>query len=287
MRLFNKVAIVGTGLIGGSIALAIRNKHLANEVIGVSRRNKNIRHAKKIGAIDRGSRDLNIIRDADLIILATPVEVIIRQARKISKIVRKDCLITDVGSTKVKIVKTLSRIFPGFIGSHPLAGSERTSIVQAHQHMFEKSLCILTPTARTSSSALNKIKILWQRLGARTVLMTADNHDRILSFISHLPHVAAFSLMGIIPKEYLRFAASGLKDTTRIACSDSELWAQVLLSNRRNMLESIQSFEVQLSRIKSAIRNKNKKSLKIILEKARKRRSILERNLKSQIPNYK
>jgi prephenate dehydrogenase len=276
MRLFKKVASVGTGLIGGSIGLAIRNKHLADEVIGISRRRKSIRYAKRKGVIDRGSQDLKIIRGCDAVILAMPVETIIKMAPAISKLISRDCLVTDVGSTKAEIVRTLSGIFPNFIGSHPLAGSEKTGVLQAHQDMFEDSLCILTPTARTPSLALNRIKALWQRLGAKTVLLTPESHDKILSLVSHLPHVTAFALMNIIPTDCLMYAANGLKDTTRIARSDSELWAQIFLNNRKNMLRSIGLFEVQLSRIKSAVKRKDKKLLKRILVQARKRRESLE-----------
>lgn len=276
MKLFKKVAIVGTGLIGGSIGLAIRNKHLAEEVIGISRRRKSIRYALRKGAIDRGSQDLKIIRGCDAVILAMPVETIIKMAPAISKLISRDCLLTDVGSTKAEIVRTLSGIFSNFIGSHPLAGSEKTGVLQAHQDMFEGSLCILTPTARTSSLVLKRIKALWQRLGAKTVLLTPESHDKILSLVSHLPHVAAFALMNIIPTDCLMYAANGLKDTTRIARSDSELWAQIFLSNRKNMLRSIELFEAQLSRIKSAVKRKDKLLLKEILEQARKRRECLE-----------
>ncbi len=276
MKLFKKVGIVGTGLMGGSIGLAIRHKHLADEVIGISRRKKSIRYALRKGAIDRGSQDLKIIRGCDAVILAMPVEIIVKMAPAISQWIGKDCLVTDVGSTKAEIVRTLSGIFPKFIGGHPLAGSEETGVLQARQDMFEDSFCILTPTARTSSLALKKIKALWQRLGAKTVLLDPESHDKILSLVSHLPHVAAFALMGIIPGDCLRFAANGLKDTTRIARSDSELWTQIFLSNQKNMLRSIGLFEAQLSRIKSAVKRKDKNLLKGILEQARKKREGLE-----------
>jgi len=274
---------VGTGLIGGSLALAIRKRRLVDEVVGVSRRRKSIRDAKRMGAIDRGSQDLNIIRGCDAVILAMPVETIIKIAPVISQLVSKDCLVTDVGSTKVEIVKILSKIFPNFIGSHPLAGSEKSGILQAQEDLFENSLCILTPTAATSTLVLRKIKALWQRLGAQAVLLTPKSHDKILSFVSHLPHVSAFALMRTVPKNYLRFAANGLKDTTRIALSESELWVQIFLTNSRNLVKAIESLEAQLSQIKGALRSKDRKRLKTILEKARKKRESLEEKSKIQI----
>ena len=273
--MFNKVAIVGTGLIGGSIALAIKKKRLAKVVVGVSRHKKTLLLAKKIMAIDKGSQELNIIKDADLVILATPVDTIINLAAKIYPFVKKGCIVSDVGSTKREIVSKLERIFPRYIGSHPLAGSEKRGVVNANPSIIKGSLCILTPTKNTDKEALEKIKRLWSELGARVAFLPPDAHDKILSFVSHLPHLVVFSLIDIIPKEYLRLASSGLKDTTRIAASDSEIWCDIFLSNQKNILKSIGLFQNNLSRIKSAIQRKDKKLLNKIIKEAKKKRNSL------------
>lgn len=275
MRLFNKVAIVGTGLIGGSLALALKKRKLANEIIGVSRHKKSLLFAKRKGAIDRGSQSLDIIKDADLVILATPVNVILNLTPKISKIVGKECIVSDVGSTKEKIVSILEKVFPNYVGTHPLAGSEKRGIINAHSNMFKGSVCILTPTRYTNDKALSKIKILWNRLGARTILLTPKTHDKVLSFTSHLPHVVAFSLINLIPRKYLRFASTGLKDTTRIAASDSELWADILLSNKKNTVKTIELLQHKLSRIKFMIQKSDKGQLNQILIKAKANRENL------------
>lgn len=275
MKLFHKVAIVGTGLIGGSIALAIKNKHLANKVIGVSRHKKTLFLAKKTGAIDKGSQDIKIIKDADLVILATPVDTIINSARIISKIISSDCIVTDVGGTKQEVVSKLEKIFLHYVGSHPLAGSEKRGITNAYPEMFRGSLCILTPTKNTDKKALEKIQRLWKEIGAKVVFLTPQMHDKILSFISHLPHLAAFSLIGIIPKQYLKVASSGLKDTTRIAASDSQLWCDIFLSNRKNMVKAIELFQHRLSQIKLAIRRKDNRQLSKILKEAKEKRDSL------------
>ena len=275
MRLFNKVAIIGTGLIGGSIAGDIKKKRLAHQIIGVSRHKNTLTLAKKIRLIDKGSQDFGIIQDADLVVLATPVNTILNLADIIVKFIRKDCIVTDVGSTKKAIVSKLSKIFPNYVGSHPLAGSEKRGIMNASTGIFKDSLCILTPTNNTSPKALKKIKDLWNHLGARVIVLSPDTHDRILSFVSHLPHVIAFSLIGAVPGEYLKFGATGLKDTTRIASSDSRLWADIFLSNRKNMVKSIESFQGNLSRIKSAINKKDEETLVKILRKAKGKRQIL------------
>lgn len=275
MKLFNKVAIVGTGLIGGSLALAIKKKRLAHEIIGVSRHKKSLLLAKKRGAIDRGSQELNIIKDADLVILAMPVNTIINLATKISKIIRKVCIVSDVGSTKEEIVSYLAKTFPKYVGSHPLAGSEKRGIINASPHIFKDSLCILTPMKNTDVNALNKIKILWSQMGAKVVLLNPKTHDKILSFTSHLPHILAFSLIESIPKKYLKFASAGLRDTTRIAASDSQLWLDIFLSNQKNIIRTIELFENNLSRIKQAVQKKDKRRLLLILKEAKKRRNSL------------
>jgi prephenate dehydrogenase len=275
MRLFNKIAIIGVGLIGGSIALEIKNKHLAKEVVGVSRRKRTLVLAKKFKAIDRGSQDLNIVKNADLVILATPVSSILNLATQISNFIKPTCIVTDVGSTKAEIVSKLERIFTRYVGSHPLAGSEKRGIDYARANIFKNSLCVLTPTRKTEERALGKVKKLWISLGARVVSLTPAAHDKILSFVSHLPHITAFSLIDTVPQSYLKFAPGGLRDTTRIAASDSEIWSDIFFSNQKNIVKSIDLLERNLSRVKSAIRRKDRKLLTTILRQAKEKREIL------------
>jgi len=275
MKLFHKVAIVGTGLIGGSLALAIKKQRLADEVIGVSRRKNTLLLAKKNRSIDKGSQDINIIKDADLVILATPVSIILKLAPKISKIIKRDCIVTDVGSTKQEIVSRLERIFLNYVGSHPLSGSEKRGILNAGPLIFKDSLCILTPTKNTDERSLSKIKQLWNLVGTKVVFLTPDAHDKILSFTSHLPHIVAFSLIGAVPRKYFKFSATGLKDTTRIAASDSQIWCDIFLSNQKNIVRAMESFQERLSKIKSAINKKDKKLLHLILKEAKVKRGSL------------
>jgi prephenate dehydrogenase len=275
MKLFNKVAILGVGLIGGSIAQAIKKKGLAKEVVGVSRHKKNVLLAKRFQVIDRGSQDLNIIKGADLVILATPVDTIINLGAKVSHLVNEECIVTDVGSTKQKIVSKLEKIFPRYIGTHPLAGSEKRGIANARTVTLKDSLCIFTPTRHTDKEALRAVKRLWVKLGTQIVFVSPTTHDKILSFVSHLAHVASFSLIGTMPTSYLRFASGGLKDTTRIAASDSELWADIFLSNQKNIARALTNFQKHLGKIKSAINNRDKKLLIHILKEAKAKREAL------------
>lgn len=274
MKLFHKVGIVGVGLIGGSIAAAIREKKLADKIIGVARHKDTLRFAKRQHLIDEGALDIHILKDVDILILACPVETIIRLAESLSGIVKKDCLVIDVGSTKEKIVNKLQKIFSNFVGCHPLAGSEKRGIANSKSVIFKDSLCILTPTAKTHSSDLKKVKIFWERLGTRTAVLDPSAHDKIISYTSHLPHIVAFSLISTVPVGFLRFAASGLRDTTRIASSESSLWTDILLSNR-SCLNSIEDFQISLSQIKKAIQKGNKKSLLSLLKKAKNKRGKL------------
>lgn len=274
-KLFNNVAIIGVGLIGGSMALGIKKKGLASRIIGVSRHKSTLIWANKNRVIDKGSQDLRIIQDADLVILATPVNTILNLADLISKFIKEDCVVCDVGSTKAEIVSKLSNIFPNYVGSHPLSGSEKRGIQNASADIFKNSVCILTPTNNTNPMALNKIRRMWRELGARVVLLPPDKHDRILSFVSHLPHIVAFSLIGIIPDEYLRFGSSGLKDATRIALSDSQLWTDIFLSNKKYVMKAIGLLHGNLSQIESAIRKRDRKLLTRTLREAKEKRGIL------------
>lgn len=276
MKIFNKVAIVGTGLIGGSLGLAIKNNKLASKVVGVSRHRSSLLEARRKEAIDKGSITLNIINDADLLILATPVNNIISLAPKISKIISKHCIVMDVGSSKQEIVSRLSKIFPNYVGAHPLAGSEKRGIAFANKNLFNGSLCIITPDNKTRKGTLLKIKRLWLKVGAKTIETTPSTHDKIMAFVSHLPHAVSFALMNSIPEVFLRFAASGLKDTTRISASEPELWADIFMSNDKNILTALGMLEDNLKQVKFAIKTGNRTSLVKILEKAKTKRESLK-----------
>lgn len=275
MRLFKKVAIVGIGLIGGSLAFAIKKRKLARQIVGVSRHRRTLLLAKQNGVIDSGSLKLDIIKNADLLVLATPPETILQLAPQVAPLISGDCLVTDVGSTKKEIVSQLEKLFPHYLGSHPLAGSEKYGILSANPDIFRDSLCILTPTKKTKSKVIKRITKFWQELGVQVVFLSPSLHDKIISLVSHLPHLVAFSLMGVIPNKYLKFSASGLKDTTRIAASEPKLWADIFLSNK-NTLKTLELFQSNLCSIKKAIKDRNKKSILKILKAAKNKRDALK-----------
>jgi len=278
--IFNQVTIIGVGLIGGSLGLAIKKKRLARQVIGFSRRQKTISQALKLKAIDKGTLDLNkAIKGSDLIVLATPAETIIKLAKLIAKIVKEDCIVTDVGSCKAKIIASLEKNFPKnikFIGGHPLAGSEKKGVVFACPDMFVKSLCILTPTKKTDLLAFKKIKTLWQRLGADIKILSPLEHDKILAFVSHLPHFISFSLIQSVPDKFLKFAPQGLKDMTRIASSDPIIWRDIFSENKKQLLSSIDKFETTLKKIRKLIRSSNGAKLVKVLADIKNKRDNLK-----------
>ena len=273
---FKKVAIVGVGLIGGSIALAIKKNRLADEVVGVCRSKGTLLMARRLKVVDSCSRDMNIIEGSDLVILATPVGTIMDCAQDISRIIGRDCLVTDVGSTKAEIVSKLEKVFPYFVGSHPMAGSEKRGVANARADIFKDSLCILTPTRNTKLSGLRKVRGLWGSLGSRVIVVDPSLHDKILSFVSHLPHLLAFCLIDIIPGKFLKFGSNGLKDSTRIASSEAEVWKDIFISNRQATLKAIGLFQKRLSQVRSALQKKDLKILETVLVRAKQKRDSLK-----------
>jgi prephenate dehydrogenase len=276
MKPFNTIAIVGTGLIGGSLALDIKKHRLAQTVLGFSRSAHTLDTAERKGIIDKGSQEISLLQTADLVILATPVKTILELAPRVARIIKPTCIVIDVGSTKEKITLQLSRLFPRFVGCHPLAGSEKRGIDNASCGLFMNSICIITPCRQTDKKALSRVKAFWKTLGARLYFTTPQKHDIALSFISHFPHIIAFALINTVPAQYLPIAPNSLRDTTRVAASDAGLWADIFLSNRANLGKTISIFQKNLELFKKTIRHNDKKKLTVLLEKARNKRGLLK-----------
>ena len=263
-------------MIGGSIAMAMKKKRLCRQVIGISLHKESLISAKRLGAVDVASLSLEPIKDADLVILAMPISAILKLAPKISRMVKSDCLVFDVASTKVSICQKLSGLFKFFVGTHPLAGSEKKGINFARADLFLNSLCIITPGKDSDRGAVVKVKSLWQALGAKTLVISPQRHDQILGFVSHLSHIVAFSLINSIPEQFFKFSIASLKESTRIASSDPRLWADIVLDNRKNSLSAISKMQANLGQIKSALRSKSGSRLAGIFKKAKIRRDSLQ-----------
>jgi cyclohexadieny/prephenate dehydrogenase len=271
MPCFKKIAIIGVGLIGGSIGLALRKRKLAGRVVGFFRHPEKIKQAMRLGCVDAGTHDLQAaVQDADLIILCSPVDDIIAKLRLLKRFISPQTLVTDTGSTKSEILK--AGLGLNFIGSHPLTGSEQSGLRFTTPNLLNKSLCVLTPPKGHQKNSLARIARLWHALGARVIVMDSDEHDAALSFTSHLPHAAAYALIGSIPEKYFSLAAGGLRDTTRIAQSNPELWRAIFLSNRRPMLKSLDAYIKSLRICQRAIRRNDKKELLRWLTASQRRR---------------
>ncbi len=279
-KLFNKIAIIGVGLIGGSIGLAARKKKIAAEVIGVCRHQASLSKARRIGAIDKGTLDYKAaVKGAELVILAAPVNQIISTGRGILSVVKRNCLITDVGSTKEEIVEAMERALPKdiyFVGAHPLAGSEKRSVASARLDLFERATCILTKTKKTNKAALKKISTFWKRMGCRIKVLTPQKHDQVVSLISHLPHLAATQLVKVA-KDSLDFASSGFFDTTRIAFSDAEIWTDIFLTNKKFVTRAIDRYIRHLRSVRGLIRQGDKKRLAVEFAQIKALRDALQK----------
>jgi len=279
MKRLKTVAIVGVGLIGGSIGLALRERNLAERVIGIGRRQSSLRIARRVGAVSNTTIDMSKgVAEADLVVVCSPVERIAEHARAAAEHAPEGTLITDAGSTKQQIVAALDDNLPRgcrFLGSHPLAGSEKTGASHARADLFQGRIAIITPTASTGAQEYDTLTEFWQGLGSVVVKMPADEHDRAMAMISHLPHLAAAALAATVPENDFRLAGTGLRDTTRLASGDPELWRQIVAGNRENILTAIQEFGNRLARLHTAIRDNDMDAVKQLLTLGKKNRDAL------------
>jgi prephenate dehydrogenase len=276
---FNRMVVVGVGLIGGSLAIVSRRKGLVKEIMGVGRGAANLKEAVKLNIIDSFTFDISeAVKGADLIVMATPVgsfEWLVKQMRHG---LNKGAIITDAGSVKGRMVSRIERLLPRgtyFVAGHPIAGKEKTGVKAASQTLFEGTKCILTPTKKTDASALKKIKALWKAVGAEVVLMDPMLHDKVLGAVSHLPHAAAYSIVNTVAEikkdgnNFIAFSGAGFKDFTRIAASSPEMWRDIFLNNRENLVNMISRYQKNLEKLKRYIKDNDSKRLIKELEKAK------------------
>ena len=279
MARLNQVTIVGLGLMGGSLGMALRRRKLCRAVVGLSRHRRTIDQARRRGAIDWGSTEAEAaVQNADLVVVASPVEQIVPQVRRVSAFMRPGSLITDVGSTKQRIVEELHRLpgGVGFVGSHPLAGSERQGIDAAHTELFDGSTCIVTPERRTPAAMRQRVVAFWKPLVGRVVVMDATKHDAILAAVSHLPHALAYCLMQATDRSASAFAPKSFLDATRIAKSDPDLWDDILLSNRGPMLKSMDRFGQAFRQCRTMLDRVDRRGLRAFMAQAQQHRMRLD-----------
>jgi prephenate dehydrogenase len=259
--------------------LAIKKKGLAREVIGIGRQETSLKEAKGLGAIDEGVLDFNKgIIGADLIVLATPVNTILDHIEILGKEHRRGCIITDLGSSKTAIVERAEKVLHHsllFVGSHPLVGSEKKGSANANAQLYEGGSCVMTPTDKTNRLAKEKIKQFWTQLGSFVKFMTPQEHDQVLAYISHVPHLVAFALMKSLPDNYMDYATQGLKDTTRIAASDPQVWRDIALSNHKPILKALDEAVKVLAAIRKSIVARDQEALMDIFKQAKEKRERL------------
>lgn len=271
--MFNHITIVGLGLLGGSLGLAIKEQELASSVTGIARKQETLNKALALKAIDQGQLNLDpSISDSDLIVLCAPVNQIIKDISLLSHYIDKDTLVTDVGSTKVAITSAGHKYLSHFVGSHPLAGSEQSGIDFANSNLFKNRTCIVTMDPQTNISDLNKVEDFWVSLGSKVSSLSPAEHDRILSFTSHLPHMMAANLLHSLALKDLEFVAQGFWDTSRLASGSPSLWTDICETNQTPLLEAIDSFETSLKTLKALLKNKDKEALCQWLKSAKKKR---------------
>jgi prephenate dehydrogenase len=283
--LFECMAVVGVGLIGGSLARAARERGLVSRIIGLGRGEQNLRRARELGVIDVVETDWGkAVREAELVVLATPVESIVKLLPKIAPLCGKETLVTDVGSVKGSIVFEAEGTLPApgrFVGGHPIAGTENSGVEASLASLFEDRKTILTPTKRTVPDALEKVRRLWEAVGSTVVVMDTALHDRVMGFVSHLPHIVAYALVHTVCSadqeegNLARFSAGGFLDFTRIASSHPEMWRDICLMNREALLEAVESFALTLNRFRAMISTKDGPGLEAHFAQCRQTRSEL------------
>jgi prephenate dehydrogenase len=270
------VAIVGVGLIGGSVGLALRAGGLSRRIIGIGRTAARLRSAQALGAIDEATTELaRGVAEADVVVVCTPVTQIAADVHQAAACGPDDLLVTDAGSTKRRIVEAVEdqpRSRAVYVGSHPLAGSERQGVEHAQDALFEGRVCVLTPTGATPPDRLERARGFWKALGCRIVELDPVAHDEALAATSHLPHAVAAALAAAVPGEALGLAAGAYRDGTRVAASDAALWTAIFLENQAPLLRALGRFESQLGRFRQALEASDAAALHSWWETARARR---------------
>ncbi|MEO5802444.1 MAG: prephenate dehydrogenase/arogenate dehydrogenase family protein [Verrucomicrobiota bacterium] len=279
---FQKITIVGVGLLGGSLGLAIKQRQLAAKVDGYVRRSASISDCEKTGVVDHATRDIKrAVENADLIILCTPLSRMRELSQEMLPALKPGAIVTDVGSVKASVVQELEPLFASakshFIGSHPMAGGEKTGVAAAKADLFERSVCVVTPTLLSNAAALDAVENFWKAIGSRVVKLTPETHDELVSRSSHLPHVVAAELANYVlspthAKEQALLCANGFRDTTRIASGSPEMWRDIAEANQKNLSRVLGVFIEGLEEFRHALDSGDNKTIEEFFEKAKQRR---------------
>ncbi|NOQ81027.1 MAG: prephenate dehydrogenase/arogenate dehydrogenase family protein [Methylophaga sp.] len=280
--MINRLAVIGVGLIGGSLSLALKEAGAVGEVIGYSRTESVRQEALELGVIDIAALSISdAVKDADMIFLAVPMAAMEIVLIELAEHIKDDAIITDGGSAKGQLVdiarEVLGKQFSQFVPGHPIAGTEKSGPSAAFSTLYQDHRVVLTPVVETNSDALEAVRLMWQQTGAEVFDMDVKHHDVVLAATSHLPHILAFNLVGMLAErddcdEVLRYAAGGFKDFSRIVSSDAVMWRDICLSNSEAILGLIQQYQQGLSELEDAIKNQDGETLKTVFERAKQAR---------------
>ncbi len=280
------MAIAGVGLIGGSLAQAVKERKVVGEVVGVGRNEERLKRACEAGIIDSFTARIDdSLGTVDLMVIATPVCLIADLVEKMIPFLKEGTIITDVGSVKKEIVEQVEGFMPDtlhFVGGHPIAGTENSGFEHSFSTLFEERTCILTPVESTNQQALRQVQELWSRVGSIVVCLNCDEHDEILAAVSHLPHMVAYGMVNCLltiegfEENIFSFSAGGFKDFTRIAGSDPAMWRDIALMNREKLLSMIERFQSYLEELKEAIEQKDSEKLFAEFQKSRTFKQLMK-----------
>lgn len=288
--MIDRCVIIGVGLIGGSLGLALNERGLARHITGVDTSEQNLKAALAGGAIHEIAELDRAVSRADLVVLATPVGAMPGLLRETGKYLKRGAVVTDVGSTKLNIVEQAEAVLGGrFVGGHPMAGSETTGFTGADPYLFENAFYLLTPTSRTAGDALALVRKVVEAIGAHVMEMSPEQHDLATAAISHLPHLVAVSLVNAVAglpfgEKALALAAGGFRDTTRIAAGNPVMWRDIFLANRARVLEALDGFRGAVEQMETALRQGDGEQILQILSAAGKTRRELPVRSKGYLP---
>jgi len=291
---FKKITIVGVGLLGGSLGLALKERGLAGRVTGFVRRQASVAECEERGAVDEATCDpLAAVADAELVVFCTPLAQMRPLAQQMLAALNQGAIVTDVGSVKASVVDELERAVAEagghFVGSHPMAGAERTGVAAARADLFSGAICVITPTPQTSAAAARKVAKLWRTVGGRVLRMSPLAHDALVSRSSHLPHVVAAQLVNLVlgpgqPPDQSVLCANGFRDTTRIASGSPEMWRDIALANRENLSAALDGFMRGLRDFQQSLKKRDLPALAQFFENAKTRRDEWAGKARSDSP---
>ncbi len=280
--MINRLTIIGVGLIGGSLARALKATGACAEVVGYGRSAEALHKAVELGVIDRAETDIAAaVKGADVIVLGVPVGTMESILGQLKPYLEPQTIITDVGSTKGSVVEAAKRVFgelpPRFVPGHPIAGTEKSGVEASFAELYQKRRVILTPAADTDREALETVRRMWQQAGAEVIDMSVQHHDEVLAATSHLPHMLAFTLVDTLARledhdDIFRFAAGGFRDFTRIASSNPQMWHDICLNNRDALLKMVQRFTSELNTLARAIEEGDSETILATFERAKSAR---------------